>query len=60
MTMSTPEAEGGSLAPTASASATKTPAPPAAAAEMRATRAKTSSLPRAPLRDLGENVEEAA
>ena len=56
----TPEAEGGSLAPTASASATKTPAPPAAAAEMRATRAKTSSLPRAPLRDLGENVEEAA
>jgi hypothetical protein len=33
---------------------------PAAAAEMRATRAKTSSLPRAPLRELGENVEEAA
>ena len=32
----------------------------AAAAEMRATRAKTSSLPRAPLRELGENVEEAA
>jgi hypothetical protein len=31
-----------------------------AAAEMRATRAKTSSLPRAPLRELGENVEEAA
>ena len=37
----------------------KTP-PAAAAAEMRATRAKTSSLPRAPLRELGENVEEAA
>ena len=33
---------------------------PAAAAEMRATRAKTTSLPRAPLRELGENVEEAA
>ena len=38
----------------------KTPAAAAAAAEMRATRAKTSSLPRAPLRELGENVEEAA
>ena len=40
--------------------ATESPERFAAAAEMRATRAKTSSLPRAPLRDLGENVEEAA
>ncbi len=42
------------------AAATESPERFAAAAEMRATRAKTSSLPRAPLRDLGENVEEAA
>ena len=41
------------------ASDSKTPAP-AHSAEMRATRAKTTSLPRAPLRELGENVEEAA
>ena len=41
------------------ASDSKTPAP-VPAAEMRATRAKTTSLPRAPLRELGENVEEAA
>ena len=53
-------AEGGGGAASDPASATKTPPPPPPA-ETRATKtSKTSSLPRAPLRNVEGNVEEAA